>query len=408
MNKILIGLLVLLLIIALTCGVFVLVNEKNYAEMKDYIDSFIPEGELGQDRLEPSVDEFGNWCFVTDEDFKVLHLTDVHITGGFSNKEQDKKAINAVAAMVVEENPDLVIVTGDISFAIPSTGTINNRYAHEMFIRLMENLGVYWTVTFGNHDDEAFNYKRRQAVADMYADEDLKYCLFGQSPDGVSGMGNHVINVKNSAGEVTQSLIMMDSHAYIHQDLILGTIDALFWNYDAIKQDQVDWYAGIIEKYQPKSSLMFFHIPLIDVKNAYDEYVANGRSDTENVKWHGGIDGEDHSDEVVFSSRLENQTLFAKVLELGNTSAMFFGHDHLNNFVMDYKGVLFSYGYSIDYSAYSGDLENLGLQRGCAVLTITPDGEFGAENIVHENYYQDKYQPKYDKEEVEMKGLYDQ
>ena len=405
MEKVLIGLLVFIFLVGAACGVFYFLNEKNFDNMIEYIDTFKVEGK--ENRLEPQKDENGNWYFTTDDDFKVLHLTDVHLTGGCGNVEEDKKAINAVAAMVVAEDPDLVIVTGDIAFAIPSTGTINNRYAHQMFIRLMENLGVYWTVTFGNHDDEAFNFYRRQAVADMYADESLERCLFMQSPDGVEGMGNHVINVKNSLGEVTQSLIMMDSHSYIHSDLILGTIDAIFWNYDSIKQSQVDWYAGIIEEYQPKSSLLFFHIPLMEVKQAYDEYVANGRADTENVKWHGGIDGEDHSDEVVFSSRLENQSLFNKVLELGNTKAMFFGHDHLNNMVMEYKGIIFSYGYSIDYSAYNGDLENLGLQRGCTVLTLAPSGEFGVGNITHENYYQDKYQPKDEKETVEMKGLYD-
>ena len=142
-------------------------------------------------------------------------------------------------------------------------------------------------------------------------------------------------------------------------------------------------------------------------RSAYDESVANGKSDTENVKWIGGVDGENKTGEMVYASRLDEGLLFEKILELGNTKAMFFGHDHLNNFVLDYQGVLFSYGYSIDYAAYNGDLENKGLQRGCTVLTLTPDGEFVAENIVHENYYQDKYQPLYEKEEVEMTPLYD-
>lgn len=403
MDKVLIGLLILILIIGALCGVCVLLNEKNFDDMIEYIDTFKVEP---TNKLEPQKDEYGNWYFVTDEDFKVLHLTDVHITGGFNNKDEDKKAINAVAAMIMEENPDLVIVTGDMAFAIPTMGTINNKYAHEMFIRLMENLGVYWTVTFGNHDNEPFNYHGRQAVADMYADESLERCLFVQSSSGVSGQGNHIINVKNSAGEITQSLIMMDTHSYIHKGVIGGTIDSIFWNYDCVKQDQVDWYEEMINLYQPKSSLMFFHIPLIETKNAYDEYVNNGRQDTENVKWLFGVDGEEQGKEVVFSSKLENQQLFDKILELGNTKAMFFGHDHLNNFVLDYKGVIMSYGYSIDYSAYGGDLENKGLQRGCTVLTITPDGEFGIDNIVHENYYQDKYQPLYEKESVDMTPLY--
>lgn len=402
MSKFLIGLLIFLLIIGTFCGVCFLLNEKNEKEMMKYIDTFKVEP---SNRLEPQKDEHGNWYFTTDEDFKVLHLTDIHITGGFANKEQDKMAINAVAAMVKAENPDLVIITGDMSFAIPTTGTINNKYAHEMFIRLMENLGVYWTVAFGNHDSEPFNYHSRQAIADMYADESLERCLFSQSLNGVSGEGNHVINVKNSAGEVTQSLFVVDTHSYIHDGFIGGTIDSIFWNYDSVKQDQVDWYANMIELYKPKSSLVFFHIPPIEVKNAYDEYIANGRQDTDNVEWLYGVDGEDNNDEVVFSSRLENQPFFDKILELGNTKAIFMGHDHLNNFVIDYKGVIFSYGYSIDYSAYK-NIDEKGSQRGCTVLTLTPDGEFGIENIVHENYYQDKYQPIYDKEDVDMTPYY--
>lgn len=405
MEKVLIILLAFILLVGIFCGVVYSLNEKNADEMMDYIDTFA-HLRLTPDYT-PELDEYGNWYFVTDEDFKVLHITDVHITGGFINKIEDQKAINALVAMVVAEDPDLVIITGDLAFAIPETGTINNRYAHEMFIKVMENLGVYWTVTFGNHDDESFNFYRRQAVADMYADESLERCLFQQSPEGVSGMGNHVINIKNTAGEVTKSLIMVDTHAYIHTDLIGGTIDALFWNYDCVKQDQVDWYESVIEQYSPKSSLMFFHIPLMEVKKGYDEYIANGRQDGENVKWHGGDDGEDRSAEVVYSSRIEDG-LFEKILELGNTKAMFFGHDHLNNFVLEYKGVLCSYGYSIDYSAYSGTLENKGLQRGCTILTLTPDGEFSAENIVHENYYQDKYQPLHGKETPDMTPYYEQ
>ena len=68
---------------------------------------------------------------------------------------------------------------------------------------------------------------------------------------------------------------------------------------------------------------------------------------------------------------------------------------------MNYRGVIFSYGYSVDYTAYFG-IKKEGYQRGCTVLTITPDGEFDESNISHENYYQDKYQPLYEKESVDM------
>lgn len=404
MEKILLGLLAFVLALVVIFGGIALINEQNAKEMAEYIDTF-KEQEVTP-ALHPELDEHGNYYFVTDEDFKVLHLTDIHLSGGFLQKETDKKTINAVAAMVSAEKPDLVIVTGDIAYAIGIGGTINNAYAHNMFIRLMENLGVYWTVAFGNHDTEPYNYHKRDAVANMYADQDLERCLFGHSPDGVSGEGNHVINVKNTKGEITKSLFMFDSHSYIRQDLVGGLIDSLMWNYDVIKQDQVDWYEDMIELYSPKSSLAFFHIPLYEMKEGYDEYIANGRTDTDDVKWMDGRDGEE-GDVVVYASESEvGDQLFEKALELGNTKAFFFGHDHFNNFVMDYKGILFSYGFSIDYIAY-GDIGAKGYQRGCTVLTLTPDGEFGAENIVHENYYQDKYQPLYEKEVVDMYPYFD-
>ena len=312
MDKILIALLILMLLIGVTCGVFTLLNISNSQKMLDYIDTFAVE-DKNSAKLVPEKDEQGNWYFVTDEDFKVLHLTDIHFGGGVLSAETDKLTANAVAAMVTAEKPDLVIVTGDISFAIPTTGTMNNKYAHEYFIRLMENLGVYWTVTFGNHETEPYNPLKRQEVANLYADESLERCLYQQSPEGVSGKGNHVINVKNTAGEVTESLIMMDSHSYIHEDFFFGLIDSLLWNYDNIKQDQIDWYEGIINTYQPKSSLLFFHIPLAEVKEAYDEYVANGRELTDNVLGFTGNDGE--KDDVVYPSKL-GDGLFEKVLEL--------------------------------------------------------------------------------------------
>ena len=394
MDKILIALLVLAVLLGAVCGTFYLLNEKNANEMMEFIDTY--SAQEVEPRLRPQADSEGNWYFITDEDFKVLHLTDIHLSGGILQKDTDKMTINTVAAMVYAEKPDLVIVTGDIAYAIGIGGTINNAYAHNMFVHLMETLGVYWTVAFGNHDTEPYNYHTREAVADIYASANDK-CLFVHSPNGVSGEGNHIINIKNSAGEVTKSLFVLDSHSYMRQGLIGGLIDSLAWNYDYIKDDQIDWYKSMIEQYNPKSSLMFFHIPLVEVKTAYDKYIENGRKLGDGVNSFTGVDGETGA--VVFPSD-KPSNLFDTVKAIGNTKGIFFGHDHFNNFVMDYEGVIFSYGYSVDYIAY-GNIGSKGAQRGCTVLTITPDGEFDESNISHENYYQDKYQPLNEKDALD-------
>lgn len=405
MDKLLICLLVLVFVIGSVCGVFYLLNEKNAVEMAEYIDTF------REQRVDPtwgaSLDKYGNVYFTVDDakDFKIMHLTDIHLSGGFLNRENDKKAINAVAAMVSAENPDLVIVTGDIAYAIGIHGTINNKYAHDMFIRLMENLGVYWTVAFGNHDTEPYNYYKRAQVAEWYADESLERCVFRHSPEGVDGEGNHLINIVNREGRVDVSLFMIDSHSYIRQGLIGGMIDSLAWNYDSIKESQVEWYAEMMELYNPTSSAMFFHIPLREVKRGYDEFISAGRQDTENVTWLDGRDGEE-GDVVVYASEVEDN-LFEKIEEIGKPCSMFFGHDHFNNFVMDFRGVLFSYGYSVDYIAY-GDIGAKGYQRGCTLINLAAgDRTVDFVDIVHENYYQDKYTSLYPKESVDMYPYFD-
>jgi predicted phosphodiesterase len=208
----------------LVFGLFAAINQIGEKQMNAYIDTF--SAVEVEDALTPVLED-GEYFFTTDRDFKVMQLTDVHLGGGFLSRNEDKMTINAIAAMVAHENPDLIIVTGDISFAVPYiSGTINNAIAHRMFMRLMERLEIPWTVVFGNHDSESYNYYNRVAVSKMYNDESLEHCLF--LPDGdLSGEGNHVINVKNSLGLITESFYMIDTHSYTDQDPL-----GIKWDYD--------------------------------------------------------------------------------------------------------------------------------------------------------------------------------
>lgn len=394
----------LLVIIVILVGL-IAANAINEEIMKEYIDTF--EKVEYERQLVPSEDELGSY-FTTDGDFKVMHLTDIHLGGGIFSVEQDKKALNAVAAMITEEKPDLVIVTGDIhSYFVPWSGTLNNSYAHNMFIRLMENLGVYWTVTFGNHDAESYNRYNRSGVADIYEDKSLTYCLFKRGPEDVFGECNHVISVKNSLGLVTQSFVMMDTNAYTDEDPL-----GLGWVYDNIHEDQIDWYKENVARlnaynksvldtmaekpenvadFETVQSLLFVHIPILEVRDAVYKYL----EESDEVKHLFGKIGE--SEPYVYSSEIPEE-MFETMIELGSTKAMFFGHDHLNNIVLEYQGIKLSYGYSVDYFAYSG-IASVGSQRGCTIINCKTDTSF---EIKHENYYQDKYVPLYEKEVVDL------
>lgn len=389
--------LVIILIIGIISGICAIVTLIGIKSNKNFISDSISAVEY-KNQLVPELDNNGNYTFVTDNELKVMQLTDVHIGGGFMSIRKDNMAINAVASMISEEKPDLVIVTGDIAYPVPfQAGTFNNKTGAELFAQLMEQLGVYWAPAFGNHDTEAYSYYSREDIAKLYSNkEKYPHCLFQSGDENIDGVGNYVINVKKTDGTISQNLYLFDSHSYTDNDYF-----GIMWKYDCIKESQIQWYKEQVALFTEENngvtpkSLAFFHIPPMEMRDAYYEYRDNGFENTENVTYNYGKIGE--TQDTVFCSE-KNEGLFDAFLSENSTQGVFFGHDHINNMSLNYKGIDLTYGYSVDYLAYVG-IYKYGAQRGCTVITINPDGSYESKL---ENYYQDKYSCVNDKEEVYM------
>lgn len=334
-----------------------------------------------------------------DREFKVLQLTDIHIGGGFLSVSKDGWAIEAVATLVERVKPDLVIVTGDIAYPVPfQAGTFNNKREAQMFGELMDKLDVYWALTFGNHDTESYSYFDRDDIAKMYFENSLACggkwdkLLFSPGPEGIYGSCNYTINVKNDNGYV-QSFFIMDSNAYMGDDPF-----GIMWNYDRIHDDQVAWYESEVGRIKALNggnvvkSMIFFHIPLTQYRDAWEEFRANGYKNTADVTYYYGFAGEG-GDRVCCSE--EVSPLFDAVLRLGSTKGIFCGHDHLNNWSVEYKGVRLTYGMSVDYLAYFGIYKKYE-QRGGTVITVQPDGSFAvkAEPLADGVYRGSEYYPQ--------------
>ena len=361
----------------------------------------------------PTVDPAtGYTTFTTENDaeFKVLQLTDIHIGAGAFCIQNDNWAINAVAKMVQDVKPDLVIVTGDIGYPVPfQAGTFNNLREAETFAELMEQLGVYWAHVYGNHDTEAYSlYDRQQLTEKVYMKKDkYPHCLFQPGPDNIYGVGNYIVNVQNKLGIITHTFVLVDSNMYTDGD-ILG----MAWKYDNIHQDQIDWYKAEInrlntlnkERYNALTALqkaeipqlasrfadpngmsirssMYFHIPLGEYKEVWDEYVESGyKEDGANYHYNGGDGGE--SGKVVYCG-MHDDNVFETIQELKSTTHVFCGHDHYNNFSFTYWGkngnketdwgVTLTYSRSIDYLAMPGIAKKYE-QRGGTIITIDNAG----------------------------------
>ncbi len=284
------------------------------------------------------------------DDFRILQLTDIHL----SDKDDQKTQFKFMDLLYKDaNNPDLVVVTGDL-FTFASKNTAKS------LLKYFDDKGVPWSVCFGNHDEQCyFSVDWLTKTLSEYGSN----CLFKDlQDDKVNGNCNFAINLMKD-GKVHDQLFIMDSNRYDFNFSQFG--------YDCFKQDQIDWYKSVVEYTKEQNggetvnSLMFYHIPLPEVNAAWDEAKQN--------------------DKVIYGEKREascspdhDYGFFNKIKELGSTKAMFFGHDHINNFEVDYQGVKFCYGIkSTDRIYHDNDM------LGCQTITIHNDHSLTIDRYYH-------------------------
>lgn len=282
------------------------------------------------------------------DDFKILHLTDIHIGGSITSAYKDYKALNACYTLIEHTQPDFVIVTGDLVFPMGIMSfSLNNEAPVMQFASFMRNVGIPWAFTYGNHDTERMATGSKEEIGELY--QALSYKSSGTllypyvQPD-ITGRNNQLIRIENVDGSVRQALFLIDSNDYT---------DAGLNDYDYIHDDQVDWYTGEVKKLEKEQ-------------------------ESEEVKYYFGVVGEKMIDKICCSDY--HSGLFDKAVELQSTKAMFCGHDHYNNISLEYQGIRLNYGMSIDYLAMPG-IDKDTKQRGAELITLHPDSEFKVEQI---------------------------
>lgn len=292
-----------------------------------------------------------------DTAFSVLQITDVHI---LNDEKKDAKAFKTIDAMVEKTNPDLIMVTGDI------TSEKENFTAFKTFCSHMEKFNIPWGFVFGNHEGLDIKYEEnevldpekiadRQTLSDYL--ESLPNCIYEAGDENVDGTGNYYYNVTDDSGKVITSLIMMDSHSYDEENN----------GYDHFHDNQIAWYESTVKSIAKEVngdeskvvlSLAFFHVPMKEYMTAYD--AAKG---TDNRLWGFRFPKEDGTPAV-------DDQMFEKMVELGSTKGCFAGHDHMNNFEVMYQGIRLNYGLSCDHNIYLVPL------RGGKLIEIKKDGSF--------------------------------
>ncbi|MBQ6229831.1 MAG: metallophosphoesterase [Eubacterium sp.] len=316
----------------------------------------------------------GVYTIKADSDsFRILQLTDIHLGGTFLSYSRDKKALIACDKLIKHAKPDLVVVTGDLTY--PMRGPVfsyDNKRLVRTFAAFMRRTGVPWAITFGNHDSEVkavLNGKElnRLFVAISKKDAGLLYPL--KQPK-ITGRNNQMIEIRNTDGSIRQALFLLDTHAYT---------DEVSRKYDHIHDDQVNWYRDTVlqlnkESGETVSSLIFIHIPIQQYKTAYELYQA----EKPEVKYFFGVNKEKGYGKVCCSDT--PSTLFDTAKELGSTKGFFCGHDHYNNMSLEYEGIRLTYGMSIDYLVMRG-IAHKEEQRGGTIIDCRRDGTVEIEQL---------------------------
>lgn len=297
-----------------------------------------------------------------DGEFKVLMFTDTHLKG---DKELDNITLTYLIKNITEQKPDLVILGGDnVTYGF-------NKKRNVQLAELFENLGVYWATVLGNHEGDGFMSYDRKNVIKLFSSYD--HCLVKAGKADVDGHGNCTINILNNDETLKEVFFLMDTGDYMTAESkaeygVTEEDDV----YDGVKSSQVEWYKAkhdeIEAEYGKFKSVTVVHIPLYQVEKEYAEGDFLYGDKREGVCESGFDAG-----------------LFAAMKEKGSAQAVYFGHDHVNNFGVMCDGILLSYMQPSGYGAYNMQSkfdapENEWIQ-GCTVLNIREDGTYTAERI---------------------------
>uniref|UniRef100_A0A0D3ALJ4 Calcineurin-like phosphoesterase domain-containing protein n=2 Tax=Brassica oleracea var. oleracea TaxID=109376 RepID=A0A0D3ALJ4_BRAOL len=204
--------------------------------------------------------------------------------------------------------------------------------------------GIPWAAILGNHDQEST--LDRQELMTFLSLVDFSVSQISPSVEDddedqgalrlIDGFGNYRLRLHGAPGSVLSNstvfdLLFLDSG---DRETVQGRR-----TYGWIKDSQLRWLQDTSKQGDNQSitgnppALAFFHIPIPEVRDL----------------WYTPFIGQ--FQEGVACSVVQSR-LLQTFVSMGNVKAAFIGHDHVNDFCGNLKGVWFCYGGGFGYHAY--------------------------------------------------------
>ena len=283
--------------------------------------------------------------FREDGTFKIMQITDMQEIPAIS-----KDTIALMERAILEEQPDLVVYTGDqikgYGVTYKGKGEELEREVAQTIGKLLEPVtkrGIPFAVTFGNHDCQV-GISNQDQFYHIY--KRLPNCI-GEQAEGIDGGGTCAIPIEASdgSGRDVFELYLFDS----------GT-DAREGGYEAFDPKIIAWYRKQREDLREKNgmyvpSFVFQHIPMREYYEVLKRVDRGEKGAVRAYRTHKNEYyklGETCGAGDIFleppSVPDVNTGEFEAFSECGEVLAVFVGHDHDNDYAVMWKNILLAYG----------------------------------------------------------------
>ncbi len=296
--------------------------------------------------------------------FRIMQIADTQEIPAVS-----PDTIKLISTAIDAEKPDLVVFTGDqikgySSFFKGEKGKENVISTLKTLIKPLEEKGVNFTITFGNHDGEAA------------LDNNEQFEIYKESPMFVYADAASINDKGTFCLSISDKFLvyLFDTHSKAENG-----------GYSGLNPEQIEWYRKTRDSFEtPLPSLAFQHIPTPE----YFDIIKKVRRFTKGcVRAYGNHKNEFYTldprssglRDFMLESPAAPYTNSGEIdafLEKGEMLGLYVGHDHNNSFVVNYKGIDLGYAQGAGFNVYGP-----GFKRGVRVFDIDESGKYETRTV---------------------------